>query len=123
MPTAPFFLTFKRIVEGTLRQMKHLSLRHFIDEYDYDDFLEGEGVECGSPRELALAFGVRFLGLVPVDYGQALSIALVTFLAESAGRKNLDPSDLRAVKDLFSLPIKDETVLGQWLDSYFEDVA
>jgi len=52
-----FFLDFKRTVELTLRGVRRLSLRHFIDEYDFDDFLEGEGPECATPRALAIAFG------------------------------------------------------------------
>jgi len=124
MPRPPqFFINFKRTVEAMLRGTRSLSLRHFIEEYDYDDFLEGEGPECASPRALAMAFACRFLGTVPSDYGDALSIALVSFLAESCGRKQLDKSDFEAVKALVSLPIKNEKQFGQWIDAYFRDVA
>ena len=124
MPRQPnFFFDFKRTVELTLRGVRRLSLRHFIAEYDYDDFLEGEGPECTTPRALALAFGARFLDSVPSEYANVLSIALVTFLAECCGRKQLDKSDIDAIKTLVSLPTKDEIQLGQWLDAYFRDVA
>jgi hypothetical protein len=107
----------------TLRGVRRLSLRHFIDEYEYDDFLEGEGPECATPRALALAFGTRFLDAVPSEYANVLSIALVSFLAECCGRKQLDTSDIDAIKTLVSLPTKDEKQLGQWLDAYFRDAA
>jgi len=117
------FFDFKRTVELTLRGVRRLSFRHFIDEYDYDDFLEGEGPECTTPRALALAFGARFLDVVPPEYANVLSMALVNFLAECAGRKQLDTSDIDAIKTLVSLPTKDEKQLGQWLDAYFRDVS
>lgn len=41
-----FFFEFKRIVELTLRSVRRLSLRHFIEQYDYDEFLEKVGAEC-----------------------------------------------------------------------------
>jgi hypothetical protein len=121
-PTNHFF-GLKRTVEAMLRGTRQLSLRHFIDEYDYDDFLEGEALDCGTPRSLALAFACRFLGTVPSDYVEALSIALVSFLAESDGRKQLDKSDFEAVKALVALPIKDEKQRALWMDAYFRDVA
>jgi len=124
MPRPPqFFVDFKRTVELTLRGVRRLSLRHFIDEYDYDVFLEAEGPECATPRALVVAFATRFLSSVPSDYADVLSMAIVNFLAECCGRKQLDQSDFEAVKTLVSLPIKDEKQLGQWLDAYFRDVA
>lgn len=124
MPRPPqFFFDFKRTVEAMLRGARHLSLRHFIDEYDYDEFLMGEALECATPRALAMAFAGRFLSTVPSEYSEALSIALVSFLAESCGRMQLDKSDFQAVKVLVSLPTKDEKQLGQWFDAYFRDVA
>ena len=118
-----YFVRFKRTIEAMLRGTRRLSLRHFIDEYDYDDFLEGEAQDCGSARALALAFACRFLAVVPSDYGEALSIALVSFLAESDGRKQLDKSDFEAVKALAALPITGDKQLTQWMDAYFRDVA
>lgn len=118
-----FFIGFKRTIETMLRGTRRLSLRHFIDEYDYDDFLEGDALECATPRALAIAFACRFLGVVPSEYSDALSVALVSFLAESSGRKQLDKSDFEAVKALVSLPTKDEKLLTQWMESYFRDVA
>lgn len=120
---ADFVFNFKRTVEAMLRGTRRLSLRHFIDEYDYDDFLESEALDCGTPRTLALAFACRFLTVVPSAYAEALSIAIVSFLAESDGRKQLDKSDFEAVKALVSLSIKDEKQFGQWMDAYFRDVA
>ena len=118
-----FFFDFKRTVELTLRGIRRLSFPHFRDEYDYYDFLEREGPKCATPRALAIAFGGRFLDAVPSEYANALSMALVNFLAECAGRTQLDASDFDAIKTLVSLPNKDENQLGQWLDAYFRDVA
>jgi hypothetical protein len=117
-----FFNDFKRIVESTLRSIRRLSLRHFIEQYDYDDFLETEARECKSPRALAIAFAVRFLDAVPTDYGQALSMGLVTFLSECCGRRQIDATDIDAIKTLIALPTKDEEQIGKWLDAYFRDV-
>ena len=89
-----FFFEFKRSVETMLRGNRHLSLRHFIDEYDYDEFLEGEASLCATPRALVLAFATRFLSTVPPAYANALSVALVGFLSESCGRSKLDASDI-----------------------------
>jgi hypothetical protein len=121
--TRPFLFQFKRTVEMMLRGTRRLSLRHFIDEYDYDDFLEGEASKCPTSRTLALAFGTRFLSTVPPEYAEALSIALVSFLSECAGRTNLDNSDIEAVKTLVALPTKDKNQLTKWMDAYFRDVA
>jgi hypothetical protein len=121
--TSKFLFDFKRIVELTLRGVRRLSLRHFIDEYDYGDFLEGEARDCATPRAFAIAFAVRFLGSVPSEYADALSIALVSFLAESCSRMHLDKTDFEAVKTLVNLPIKDERQLNQWMNAYFRDVA
>jgi len=118
-----FFFDFKRTIEITLRSVRRLSLRHFIDEYDYDEFLEGEAPECQTPRQLALAFACRFLATVPAEYGEALSIGLVSFLAESCGRKQLDKCDIEAVKALVGLPVMDDKQLALWMDAYFRDVA
>lgn len=118
-----FFFEFKRSVETMLRGNRHLSLRHFIDEYDYDEFLEGEASLCATPRALVLAFATRFLSTVPPAYANALSVALVGFLSESCGRSKLDASDIDAVKTLVALPIKDENQLTKWMDAYFRDVA
>lgn len=100
-----------------------MSLRHFIEEYDYDDFLESEAAECLSPRQLAAAFACRFLPVVPDDYASALAVGIVSFLAETAGRGQLDKSDIEAVKALASLPVKDDKQLALWMDAYFRDVS
>ena len=124
MPRPPkFFFDFKRTVEAILRGNRRLSLRHFIDEYDYDEFLEGEASVCATPRPLALTFAIRFLSTVPPAYAEALSVALVSFLSESCGRSKLDASDIDAVKTLVALPIKDENQLTKWMDAYFREVA
>jgi hypothetical protein len=68
-------------------------------------------------------FSERFLGEVPSEYANVLSMALVNFLAERCGRKDLDNGDFDAIKTLVSLRIKDEKQLPQWLDAYFRDVA
>ena len=47
----------------------------------------------------------------------------MSFLAESSGRKQLDTSDIEAVKALVGLPIKDDKQLALWMDAYFRDVA
>jgi hypothetical protein len=99
-----------------------LSLRRFIEEYDYDDFLEGEAQDCLSPRALAMAFACRFLGTVPSDCGEVLSIALVSYLAQCSGR-TINQSDHEAVKALVVLPTNDEKQFAQWMDAYFRDVA
>lgn len=104
-----------------LRGTRRLSLRHFIEEYDYDDFLEGEAQDCPSPRALATAFGCRFLGILPSDYAEVLSIALVSFLAQCSGR-TVNKSDHEAVKALVTLPTFDEKQFAQWMDAYFRDV-
>jgi hypothetical protein len=124
MPRLPQFLfDFKRTVEAMLRGNRRLSLRHFIDEYDYDDFLEGEATQCTTPRALASAFACRFLTAVPPEYVEALSVALVAFLAECGGRMQLNPSDFAAVKSLATLPQTDEKQFGLWMDAYFRDVS
>lgn len=124
VPSLPrYFFDFKRSVETMLRRNRRLSLGHFIDEYDYDDFLEGEALSCASPRSLATAFAVRFLSTVPQEYAQALCLALVAFLSECCGRSKPDASDIDAVKTLFALPCKDENQLTKWMDAYFRDVA
>ncbi len=82
MPRPPkFFFDFKRSVESMLRGSRRLSLRHFTDEFDYDEFLEGEGSVCATPRSLALTFAIRFLSTVPPEYAEALSVALVSYLS------------------------------------------
>jgi hypothetical protein len=104
-----------------LRGNRRLSLRHFIDEYDYDEFLEGEGALCATPRALASAFACR-LGTVPSEYVEALSVALVAFLAECSG-KQISKNDHDAVRALASLPASDEKQFGLWMDAYFRDVS
>jgi hypothetical protein len=118
-----FFFDLKRTVELTLRGVRRLSFHHFVDEYDYADFLEDEARECATPRALSIAFAVRFLDSVPTEYANVLSMALVNFLAECSGRKQLDASDFDAIKTLVSLPTKDNRQIEQWLDAYFRDVT
>lgn len=117
------FFAFKRTVEAMLRGNRRLSLRHFIDEYDYDEFLEGEASLCPTPRGLVLAFATRFLNTIPPEYAEALSVALVSFLSESSGRSTLDASDIDAAKTLVALPVKDQNQLTRWMDAYFREVS
>jgi hypothetical protein len=44
-------------------------------------------------------------------------------LAESCDRKQLDKSDIDAVKALVGLPVKDDKQLALWMDAYFRDVT
>ncbi len=118
-----FFINFKRNIESTIRGMRRLSFYHFLDEYDYDDFLEGEAQECGSARALAIAFAIRFLDSVPPEYSMALSMGLVNYLAECSGRRQLDATDIDAIKTLVALPVKDRWQIEQWLNAYFRDVS
>ena len=123
LPDLPkHFFDFKRIVETTLRNVRRLSLRHLMEQYDYDEFLDKEAKECASPRALAIAFSIRFLDAVPVEYAQSLSMALISFLAECSGRRQVDATDIDAIKTLIALPTKDEEQIGKWLDAYFRDV-
>jgi hypothetical protein len=123
MPRPPqYFFLFKQTIAGMLGATRVLSLRHFMEEYDYDDFLEGEAIDCTSPRSLASAFACRFLGTVPSEYAEVLSFALVSFLAQCSGR-TINKSDQEAVKALVALPMGDEKQFIQWMDAYFRDVA
>jgi hypothetical protein len=118
-----FHQRFKRIVENSLTSVRGLSLRHFCGVYDYDDFLDGEALQCTTSRQLAVAFASRFLDTVPPAYAQAISMALVVFLAEQSGHKQLDKTDQEAIKELVPLDPKDERQLGLWMDAYFRDVS
>ena len=119
MPRPPQFLfDFKRTIDYMLSQVGGVSRRDFVRLYDYDDFLEGEALQCKTPRELAIAFAVRFLGSVSPAYFRGIfRLPLVRFLARQSGRSVGD--DDKAIKALAYVEPQDLHQLGQWLDAYF----
>jgi hypothetical protein len=116
-----FLLDFKRTVDYVLSQVHGVSRRDLIRLYDYDDFLEGEAVQCKSARDLAIAFASRVLGSVSPPYFQVLSLALVRFLARQSGRA-VDDGDKEALKALAQIDLTDGLQIEQWLNGYFPDV-
>src|SRR5687767_9951531 len=98
MPRPPkFFFNFKQTVDYMLNQVDGVSRRDLDRLYDYDDFLEGEALQCQSARELAIAFASRFLGSANAAYFRVLSFSLVRFLARESGRA-VDDADKEALK-------------------------
>jgi hypothetical protein len=123
MPRPPQFLfDFKRTIQFVLSQIGGVSHGEFVRLYDFDDFLEGEALECHSPRKLAIAFAARFLADVRPAYRRALSLALVRFLARQSGRA-VDESDNEAIKALSEIDTDDVNQLEKWLDAYYRDVV
>jgi hypothetical protein len=122
MPRPPQFLfDFKRTIDFMLSQVGGVSRREFVRLYDYDDFLEGEASQCQTARQLAIAFASRFLRAIRPAYHQALSFALVRFLARQSGHAVGD-DDKEAIKALVDIDATDMKQLEQWLDAYFPDV-
>ena len=117
-----FFFEFKQTVEFVLSQVSGVSLRDFVRLYDYDDFLQGEALQCESPRELANAFAARFLSSVSAAYLRALSYALVRFLARRTGA-SVGEADKAAIKALAEIEPKDPSQLEMWMNAYFRDVV
>jgi hypothetical protein len=61
----------------------------------------------------------------PVEYRgtEKGRMAIVSFLSASSGRRQIDNSDIDAIKTLVSLPNYDTGQIERWLDAYFRDVT
>jgi hypothetical protein len=121
-PVDDFRIQFRHVIERAITRTDG-DPRKFRKAHDFDEFMLKESILCSTARDLAIAFMSRYF---PVYLHSGLRLALylgtVSYLSARSSRRDMDSSDMRALKELQEIENTTETELTNWIDAHFPSI-